>query len=74
VLDAPYLHRHVDALRRLSHASSEQRIAAEIDALAEEMRMLLAVAELNDLATTLNHETPALVPADGPEHAQRGCS
>ena len=54
MLDGPYLHRHVDALLRLSRASQEPRIAAEIDAIAEEMRMLLIVAEVNDLAASIN--------------------
>lgn len=61
VLDTAYLHGHVDALRRLSQAASEPRIATEINALAEEMRMLLVVAELNDLAGTLNHDASGMV-------------
>jgi hypothetical protein len=53
---------HIDALLRLSHDINDRAVSAKLREMADEIRILVSVADITDMAAALNkNEVP---PAD----------
>jgi hypothetical protein len=49
-----YLHKHIDALLRLSHDVKDRAVSAELREMADEFRIMVSVSDITDLAAALN--------------------
>jgi len=54
---------HIEALLRLSHDVKDRAISAKIREIADELRILISVADVADLAAALGSAASAAVPA-----------
>ena len=54
---------HIDALLRLSHDVKDRAISAKVREMADELRILISVADVTDLAAGLSNARPVAVPA-----------
>jgi hypothetical protein len=52
-----YLRMHIDALLRLSHAARDRAVAIELREMADECRIMLSVANINELAADIKQQT-----------------
>ena len=66
MLRAELLRDHLEALRRVSRVSNEPAVAQRLELLADELRIMISVAAVTDLAS--EQETPARK-ALAPPHA-----
>jgi G:T/U-mismatch repair DNA glycosylase len=57
-----YLLDHIEALLRLSHDARDPVISAKIREMADELRILISVADVTDFAATLNSTSPVAGP------------
>jgi len=53
MLSARYILDHIDALVRLSQAVQDQTASAKLREMADELRMMVSVADVTDLVATL---------------------
>jgi len=53
---------HIEALLSISHDVSDKAIAAKLREMADELRILISVADIADLAATLGNPAPAAAP------------
>jgi hypothetical protein len=79
MLQTAYLLDHIDALLRLSHDVKDRAVSEELRAMADELRIMVSVADITGFAATLNKSaaTPApdlagatAVPSRTPEPTQ----
>ena len=68
MLSARYLLDHIDALIRLSQAVQDRTASAKLKEMADELRIMVSVADVTDLATTLNRNVQR--PAPGSDDTQ----
>jgi hypothetical protein len=54
---------HIEALLRLSHDAKDRAISAKIREMADELRILISVADVTDLAAGLSNVSPVAVRA-----------
>jgi hypothetical protein len=57
MLSTRYLLDHIDALVRLSHEVKDREASAKLMEMADELRMMVCVADISELAATLNKDT-----------------
>jgi hypothetical protein len=57
-----YLLDHIEALLRLSDEVADRAISAKIREMADELRILISVADVTDLAATLSSAPSVSVP------------
>jgi hypothetical protein len=62
MVSTKYLLDHVEALLRLSHDAKDRAISAKIREMADELRIMLSVADVTDWAATLSSATSVAVP------------
>jgi hypothetical protein len=53
---------HIEALLRLSHDVKDRAISAKIREMADELRILISVADVTDMAATLSSTSSVAVP------------
>jgi hypothetical protein len=53
---------HIEALLRLSHDAKDRAISAKIREMADELRILISVADVTDLAAGLSSVSSVAVP------------
>ena len=67
MLSTKYLLNHIDALLRLSHDVNDRAASAKLREMADEIRIMVSVADITDFAAALNKNvvppTPDLVGA-----------
>ena len=68
MLSAKYLLNHIDALIRLSQEVQDRTASAKLREMADELRIMVSVADVTDLATTLNRNVQR--PAPGSDDTQ----
>ena len=62
MLSTRYLLDHIDALVRLSHEVKDREASAKLTEMADELRLMVYVTDISELAATLNKDaTPAPV-------------
>jgi G:T/U-mismatch repair DNA glycosylase len=54
MVSTKYLLDHIEALLRLSHDAKDRAISAKIREMADELRIMISVADVTDLAATLS--------------------
>jgi len=54
---------HIEALLSISHDVQDRAISAKLREMADELRILISVAAVSDLAATLGNPAPAAAPA-----------
>jgi hypothetical protein len=62
MLQSVLLRDHADALKRLSGISREPAVAAKLQEMADEVRIMISVAEIRDLAASGLPPLRALAP------------
>jgi len=62
MLQSALLRDHADALKRLSGISREPAVAAKLEELVDELRIMISVAEISDLAASAPSALLALGP------------
>jgi hypothetical protein len=62
MLPAKYLLDHIEALIRLSHEVSDRAISAKLQEMADELRIMVSVADVTDFATALSTAPAAAAP------------
>lgn len=74
MLQTAYLLDHIDALLRLSHDVKDRAVSAELRAMADEMRIMVSVADITGFAAALNKSAapPASDLAGTPPVPNRG--
>ena len=61
MLTTKYLLNHIDALLRLSHDVNDRAASAKLREMADEIRIMVSVADITDFAATLNkHVVPPI--------------
>jgi hypothetical protein len=55
-----YLLNHIDALLRLSHDVKDRAVSAKLREMADEFRIMVSVADITNLAATLNRDAVPL--------------
>jgi hypothetical protein len=60
MLPARYLLDHIDALLRLSHDAKDRAASAKLREMADELRIMVSVADVADFAAELSQGTPHL--------------
>jgi len=79
MLSTRYLLDHIDALIRLSHEVQDRAASAKLREMADELRIVLSVADVTDLVATLHKNViPAASALFGthavaPESARKSC-
>jgi hypothetical protein len=58
MLQVEYLRRQSDALLRLSQEVEKSEVAAELQEIADELRIIVSVADVTSLAADLDRERP----------------
>jgi hypothetical protein len=71
MLQSVLLRDHADALKRLSGISREPAVAAKLQEMADEMRIMVSVAEIRDLAASGAPPLRALAPAPKAQSGRR---
>jgi hypothetical protein len=71
MLQTEYLLKHIDGLLRLSHDISDRAVAAKLREMADEFRIMVSVADISDLAATLNKNAAPASDVIGPEAASK---
>ena len=51
-----YLRMHIDALLRLSHAARDRAVSIELGEMADECRIMLSVANINEMTSELKQQ------------------
>ena len=54
MVSTKYLLDHIEALLRLSHDAEDRAISAKIREMADELRILISVADVTDFAATVS--------------------
>ena len=62
MVSTKYLLDHIEALLRLSHDVKDPEISAKIREMADELRIMIAVADVADLAAILSSASSVAVP------------
>jgi hypothetical protein len=62
MVSTKYLLDHIEALLRLSHEAKDRAISAKIQEMADELRILISVADVTDFAATLSSASSVAVP------------
>jgi hypothetical protein len=57
MLSTRYLLDHIDALVRLSHEVKDREASAKLMEMADELRLMVHVTDISELAATLNKDT-----------------
>ena len=68
MLSSSYLLDHIRALIRLSHEVQDRTTCAKLREMADELRIIVSVADVTDLAATLNRNVQR--PAPGSDDTQ----
>jgi hypothetical protein len=58
MLQVEYLRHQSDALLRLSHQVDEPEVSAKLQELADELRIMISVADVTKLAADLDEDRP----------------
>jgi hypothetical protein len=67
MLRAKYLLDHIEALLRLSHDAKDRTVSAKLREMADELRIMVSVADVTDFAAELSQKTvPAAAVGQGP--------
>ena len=56
MLTTKYLLNHIDALLRLSHDVNDRAASAKLREMADEIRIMVSVADITDFAVALNKQ------------------
>jgi hypothetical protein len=62
MVSTKYLLDHIEALLRLSHDANDRAISAKIREMADELRIMISVADVTDWAATLSSASSVAVP------------
>ena len=62
MVSTKYLLDHIEALLRLSHDAKDPAISAKIREMADELRIMISVADVTDLAAILSNASSAATP------------
>jgi hypothetical protein len=62
MVSTKHLLDHIEALLRLSHDAEDRAIAAKIREMADELRILISVADVTNFAATLSSASPVAGP------------
>jgi hypothetical protein len=62
MVSTKYLLDHIEALLRLSHEAKDRAISAKIREMADELRILISVADVTDFAATLSGASSVAAP------------
>jgi hypothetical protein len=62
MVSTKHLLDHIEALLRLSHDVKDPAISAKIREMADELRILISVADVTELAATLSRASSVAVP------------
>jgi G:T/U-mismatch repair DNA glycosylase len=62
MVSTKHLLDHIEALLRLSHDAKDRAISAKIRELADELRIMISVADVTDWAATLSSAPSVAVP------------
>jgi hypothetical protein len=62
MVSTKHLLDHIEALLRLSHDAKDRAISAKIQEMADELRILISVADVTDFAATLSSASAVAVP------------
>ena len=62
MVSTKYLLDHIEALLRLSHDAKDRAISEKIREVADELRILISVADVTDFAATLSGASSVAVP------------
>jgi hypothetical protein len=62
MVSTKYLLDHIEALLRLSHDAKDRAISVKIREMADELRILISVADVTDFAATLSSASSVAVP------------
>jgi len=60
MLQAEYIRKHIDILLSLSHEVNDRAVSAKLRAMADELRIMLSVADISDMAAALNKNAAPL--------------
>jgi hypothetical protein len=61
MVSTKYLLDHIDGLLRLSHDAKDRAISAKIREMADELRIMISVADVTDWAATLSSASASSV-------------
>jgi len=62
MVSTKYLLDHIEALLCLSHDAKDRAISAKIREMADELRIMISVADVTDYAATLSRTSSVAVP------------
>jgi hypothetical protein len=62
MVSTKYLLDHIEALLRLSHDAKDREISAKIREIADQLRILISVADVTDFAAALSSASSVAVP------------
>jgi hypothetical protein len=62
MLQTEYLLKHIDSLLRLSHDVQDRAVSAKLREMADEIRIMVSVADITGLAASLNKNISPTAP------------